>query len=108
MSTQEEENVVDYVADSEKETDEEDKDPVVSCKNCYHRDVCYWYTQLFVLQEGMKQAKNPVKVKLPFDASILAQNCNQFITKDGIGPLQPEKTQDEKELIEEENEASKK
>jgi hypothetical protein len=102
MSHQEEENQVDYVADSEKDTEENEKEPTISCKNCYHRDVCYWYTQLFVLQDGMKQAKPPVKVALPFDASILAQQCNQFITKDGIGPREPEKTQDEAELAQEE------
>ena len=90
---------VDYIPDSKASDDS--GQPKVSCKNCFHKDLCYWYTQLFTIEEGMKQAS--IKIKLPYDASILATSCTRFITNKGETAPEPEKTQDEKELVEESN-----
>ena len=83
MSAQEseKESQVDYVPDSEKEKEEKSPEPFNSCKNCFHKDVCYWYTQLVTLNEGMKLGKTTV---LPFDPAILGTKCNKFITKSGV------------------------
>lgn len=69
-------NQVDYVPDSEKE-----KEPALSCKNCFHGDVCYWFTQLHVLNEGMKMGET---TELPFSASILATKCKKFVAKGNV------------------------
>jgi hypothetical protein len=99
MSHQEPDSQVDFISDTDKAKEEGVDTPVINCKNCFHGDVCYWYTQLFVLEGGMKEAKG-IKVKLPFDASILATNCNGFITKRGVEAPPPEVTQDPKDLEE--------
>lgn len=64
---------VDYIPDSQKE-----KEPQRSCKNCFHSNVCYWFTQLHVLNESMKMGQT---TKLPFAPSILASECNAFVLK---------------------------
>lgn len=75
------ENEVDYVPDSEKEPEPDPKEPFNSCKNCFHKDVCYWYTQLNTMNEGFKAGK---VTQLPFDPAIIGTKCSAFITKGGV------------------------
>jgi len=88
-----EENQVDFVSDTDRAKEDHIEGPPINCKNCFHGDVCYWYTQLFVLEEGMKKAQG-IKIELPFNSSILAQKCSGFITKRGEEAPAPEVTQD--------------
>ena len=98
--SQQPDSQVDFIPDSAKEKEDSKEGPAISCKNCFHQDICYWYTQLFTIEEGMKQAS--IKIKLPYDASILATSCTRFITKKGETAPEPEVTQDEAELAQQE------
>lgn len=51
------------------------EDPPISCKNCIHKDVCYFLTQLHTLGEGMKCSKI---CELPYSPNILAIKCSKF------------------------------
>lgn len=88
-------NQIDYVPDSKKK-DKGDV-PVINCKNCFHSDLCHWFNQVHNLSESMKQAK--IKIKLPYDPTILAQNCSAFVTKKGVIAPPPEVTKDGDEPV---------
>ena len=76
-----EENVVDYVPDSEAEQEPE-KEPARNCKNCVHSEVCFFFTKLNDCDQCFKQAEF---LTLPYKPEILAMTCKMFKPKDEKG-----------------------
>ncbi len=74
MST-ELDNQVDFIPDTEKvETPPEHP---ITCKNCIHKDVCYFLTQL---DQNRQSFKLSGILELPFDINILATTCRKYET----------------------------
>ena len=69
--------IIDVLDERTEEMDKpaEERENPISCKNCVHKDVCFFLTQLNQFEEMCKCTKI---TELPFSSYILALKCVKF------------------------------